>query len=133
MSQWEIEGPHFGERFQLFVIIVLGESVVLAGATASATGWSGVWWPRCGCVPDPDRALVAVLRPGGQHGLERIRMRRSRSGRIGRDIDTYLHLPIVAGIVLAAVADELVIAHPRTTCTRRGRSSPLRPVLYLWA
>jgi low temperature requirement protein LtrA len=33
-------------------------------------------------------------------------------GQIGRDIYTYLHLPIVAGIVLVAVADELVIAHP---------------------
>jgi low temperature requirement protein LtrA len=38
MSQWQIEGAHFGERFQLFVIIVLGESVVLAAATASETG-----------------------------------------------------------------------------------------------
>ena len=40
MSQWQIEGAHFGERFQLFVIIALGESVVLAGATASDTGLS---------------------------------------------------------------------------------------------
>src|SRR5262245_5353105 len=40
MSQWQIEGAHFGERFQLFVIIALGESVVLAGATASNTGLS---------------------------------------------------------------------------------------------
>ena len=31
---------HFGERFQLFVIIALGESIVLAGATASDTGLS---------------------------------------------------------------------------------------------
>ena len=36
MSQWQIEGAHFGERFQLFVIIALGESIVLAGATAFA-------------------------------------------------------------------------------------------------
>jgi low temperature requirement protein LtrA len=40
MSQWQIEGAHFGERFQLVVIIALGESVVLAGATASDTGLS---------------------------------------------------------------------------------------------
>src|ERR687892_920729 len=35
ISQWQIEGAHFGERFQLFVIIALGESIVLAGAAAS--------------------------------------------------------------------------------------------------
>ena len=40
MSQWQIEGAHFGERFQLFVIIVLGESIVVAGAAASDTGLS---------------------------------------------------------------------------------------------
>ena len=33
-------------------------------------------------------------------------------GQIGRDIYTYLHLPIIAGIVLVAVGDEFVIAHP---------------------
>ena len=114
MSQWHIEGAHFGERFQLFVIIALGESVVLAGATASDTGLSievvaalllaflsstALWWLYFGQVAG------AVL--------ERIRMATlEERGQIGRDIYTYLHLPIVAGIVLVAVADELVIAHP---------------------
>ena len=114
MSQWQIEGAHFGERFQLFVIIALGESVVLAGTTASAKGLSievvaalllafisstALWWLYFGQVAatvlDRIRAATAVER-----------------GRIGRDVYTYLHLPIVAGIVLVAVGDELVIARP---------------------
>jgi low temperature requirement protein LtrA len=33
-------------------------------------------------------------------------------GRTARIAYTYLHLPIVAGIILSAVADELVLAHP---------------------
>jgi low temperature requirement protein LtrA len=46
--------------------------------------------------------------------LERIRAATAdERGQIGRDISTYLHLPIIAGIVLVAVGDELVIAHPR--------------------
>jgi low temperature requirement protein LtrA len=115
MSQWQIEGAHFGERFQLFVIIALGETVVLAGATASAAGLSvavvaalllaflssaALWWlyfdQVAGTVFDRIRAATAEER-----------------GQIGRDIYTYLHLPIIAGIVLVAVGDELVIAHPR--------------------
>ena len=45
--------------------------------------------------------------------LKRIRAAAAEErGQIGRDIYTYLHLPIVAGIVLVAVGDELVIAHP---------------------
>ena len=38
MTEWEIDAGHFAERFQLFVIIVLGESIVLAGATATDVG-----------------------------------------------------------------------------------------------
>jgi low temperature requirement protein LtrA len=114
MGQWQIEGAHFGERFQLFVIIALGESVVLAGATASETGLTvevaaalllaflsstALWWLYFGQV-------AATV-------LERIRMAADdERGGIGRDVYTYLHLPIIAGIVLFAVGDELVIAHP---------------------
>ena len=37
---WEVEGGHFADRFQAFVIIALGESIVITGATASADGLS---------------------------------------------------------------------------------------------
>ena len=87
VSQWQIEGAHFGERFQLFVIIVLGESIVLAGATASAKGLSidvvaalllaflsstALWWLYFDQVADTV--------------LERIRTATAEErGRIGRD------------------------------------------------
>jgi low temperature requirement protein LtrA len=115
MSQWQIEGAHFGERFQLFVIIALGETVVLAGATASRAGLS---------VAVAAALLLAFLSSAALWWLyfdqvagtvfERIRAATAEDrGQIGRDVYTYLHLPIIAGIVLAAVGDELVIAHPR--------------------
>jgi low temperature requirement protein LtrA len=122
MSTWEIEGAHFGERFQLFVIIALGESIVLAGAAASDTALSvevvaalllaflsstALWWLYFGQVAGTV--------------LERIRMARDEErSQIGRDIYTYLHLPIIAGIVLVAVGDELVIAHPTDDLTDAG-------------
>jgi low temperature requirement protein LtrA len=134
MSQWQIEGAHFGERFQLFVIIVLGESVVLAGATASATGLSvdvvaamllaflsstALWWLYFG-------QLAGTV-------LERIRAATVEDrGRIGRDIYTYLHLPIIAGIVLVAVGDELAIAHPTDDLHGAGALVTLAgPALFL--
>jgi low temperature requirement protein LtrA len=53
--------------------------------------------------------------------LERIRMATAdERGQIGRDIYTYLHLPIIAGIVLVAVGDELVIAHPTDDLSDAG-------------
>ncbi len=133
-SQWQIEGWHFAERFQLFVIIALGESIVLAGVTASDTGLEGrhvvalglaflastaLWWLYFGGV-----ARAVAERIGTSPATE--------GGRIGRDVYTYLHLPIVAGIVLAAVGDELVIAHPAATLHTAGALATLGgPALYL--
>ena len=122
MSQWQIDGAHFGERFQLFVIIALGESIVLAGATASDTGLSldviaallfaflsstALWWLYFGQVAG---RVLEGIRAATVH----------QRGKIGRDIYTYLHFPIVAGIVLVAVGDELVIAHPTDPLQNSG-------------
>jgi low temperature requirement protein LtrA len=112
IGEWDIHPGHFAERFQLFVIIVLGESIVITGATASDTGLEAsvvvalclafvasvaLWWLYFGQM-----AQSALTRMAADE----------TPGRVGRDAYTYLHLPIVAGILLTAVGDELVLAHP---------------------
>jgi len=111
-DDWRVESAHFAERFQLFIIIALGESVVVTGATASGLdldgpvvaaiavaflGSAALWWLYFNYV-----ARVAQLRL----------QLSDDPGRLARDAYTYFHLPIVAGIIVAAVGDELVIAHP---------------------
>ncbi len=133
-SQWQIEGRHFAERFQLFVIIALGESIVLAGVTASGTGLGGahvvalclaflgstaLWWLYFGRVAQAVADRIGTSVP-------------TQAGRLGRDVYTYLHLPIVAGIVMAAVGDELVIAHPTRELHTAGALVTFGgPALYL--
>ena len=112
MAEWQIDPGHFAERFQLFVIIVLGESIVITGATASDAGLDGpvvaalvsafgttvaLWWLYFGRIATASARADAVDETPGQ---------------TGRDAYTYLHLPIVAGVLLSAVGDELVLAHP---------------------
>jgi low temperature requirement protein LtrA len=132
MIEWAIDAGHFAERFQLFVIIVLGESIVLAGATATDVGLDAsvvvalgfaflasvaLWWLYFGQV-----ATVAVRRMAAAEV----------PGQVGRDAYTYLHLPIVAGILLTAVGDELVIAHPGDELGTAGALVALGgPALYL--
>ena len=58
---------------------------------------------------------------GAEAGSEQI-SRSSEPGRLARLAYTYLHMPIVAGIIVAAVADELVLKHP-------GGHSDLKTVL----
>jgi low temperature requirement protein LtrA len=132
MVEWDIDPGHFSERFQLFVIIVLGESIVITGATASDTGLEpsvvvalclafvssvALWWLYFGQM-----ARSALLRMAADEA----------PGQVGRDAYTYLHLPIVAGILLTAVGDELVLAHPYDELGTAGALVTLvGPALYL--
>ncbi len=109
---WDVETAHFAERFQLFVIIALGESIVLIGATTSDldldaarltalglafAGTAALWW-----------LYFDYVAPIAQRRLELAENRTL----LARDGYTYLHVLMIAGIIAWAVGDELVIAHP---------------------
>jgi low temperature requirement protein LtrA len=111
-TTWEVETAHFAERFQLFMIIALGETIVLTGATTAGLDLSAarvaafalaflttaaLWWLYFDYV-----ARIAE---------RRLALAPNRT-QLARDGYTYLHAVLVAGIILAAVGDELVIAHP---------------------
>jgi low temperature requirement protein LtrA len=101
---FQVSAGHFAERFGLIVIIALGESIVAIGAglegeldggvlLAAALGLTvacGLWWAYFDVV-----ALVAEGRFRQSEGHERARM--------ARDSYSYLHLPMIAGIVLVAL------------------------------
>jgi low temperature requirement protein LtrA len=130
--EWQIDPGHFSERFQLFIIIVLGESIVITGATASGTALGAenlialslafvisvaLWWLYFGQI-----AARAVSRIASAEV----------PGRLGRNAYTYLHIPIVAGILLTAVGDELLVAHPGHHLGDAGALVTLAgPALYL--
>jgi low temperature requirement protein LtrA len=112
IADWVIEGGHMAERCALFVIIALGESIVVTGATFSELTWNvevigafvsalvgsiAMWW--------------IYFHTGAEAGSEQISTS-SEPGRLARLAYTYLHMPIVAGIILSAVVDELVLKHP---------------------
>jgi low temperature requirement protein LtrA len=111
-ATWQVETAHFAERFQLFMIIALGETIVITGATtvqldldAARIGAFGLaflataalWWLYFNYV-----ARIAQ---------RRLELAPDRT-RLARDGYTYLHVIMVAGVILSAVGDELVIAHP---------------------
>ena len=112
VADWTIEGGHMAERCALFIIIALGESIVVIGATFAELTWTAenvlafvsafmgslaMWW--------------IYFHKGAEAGSEQL-SRSSESGRLARLAYTYLHMPIVAGIIVSAVADELVLKHP---------------------
>src|SRR2546430_15228423 len=97
------------ERCAGFIIIALGESIVVTGATFADLAWStetvaafasafvgalAMWW--------------IYFHRGAEAGSELI-SRSSEPGRLVRLGYTLLHMPIVAGIILFAVGREFVV------------------------
>lgn len=131
---WEVGTEHFAERFQLFIIIALGETIVITGATTAelelttATvaafglaflATAALWWLYFN--------LVATI-------AERRLAESENRTVLARDAYTYLHVLIVAGILLAAVGDELVIAHPTEELADAELAAVVAgPALYLLA
>lgn len=111
-SDWTVEGGHMAERCALFIIIALGESVVVTGATFAEIAWTATTLTAFAVALLGSIAMWWIYFHIGVHvGAERISSS-SDPGRLARLAYTYLHLPIVAGIVVAAVGDELLLAHP---------------------
>ncbi|MDQ6422793.1 low temperature requirement protein A [Paenibacillus sp. LHD-117] len=109
---WNVEGSHMAERCGLFIIIALGESILITGATFAKLDWSpatlaafatafagsaAMWWIYFGSTAKTGHHFIA-------HS--------SDPGRVARSAYTYTHLLLVAGIIVTAVADELLLAHP---------------------
>jgi low temperature requirement protein LtrA len=112
VKEWTISGHHVAERAALFIIIALGESIVVTGATFAGQGMNRgntlafllafassvmMWW--------------IYFDVGARRGSELIE-HHAEPGRIARNAYTYLHMPIVIGMIGVAVSDELLLAHP---------------------
>ncbi|QEL24681.1 hypothetical protein FQV39_20390 [Bosea sp. F3-2] len=110
-TDWDVEGGHLAERCALFIIIALGESILITGATAAKLPVTGV---NLTAFLNSFVSSVAMwwiyFHIGAERGSHVI-AHASDPGRIARIAYTYLHVLLVAGIILVAVGDELVIAH----------------------
>jgi low temperature requirement protein LtrA len=131
-TDYDIDGTHFAERSQLFIIIALGESIVVTGATASAAGLTSTV-VLCLTIAFVETAALWWLYFGAAAEHARIAISTSDDpGRLARDAYTYAHLPIVAGIIATAVANHLLIAAPHRAPGGVGVAMILGgPALYL--
>jgi low temperature requirement protein LtrA len=113
MEGWRVSPAHFAERHGLIVIIALGESVVAIGigaagesltpgiVTAAVLGIviiAALWWAYFDVY-----AVAAQQRLSVTQGVAR--------ARFARDYYSYLHLPMIAGIVLFALGLKKTVEH----------------------
>src|SRR4051794_20326859 len=113
-GEWVINPVHFAERHTLFVIISLGEAVISIGATASGIGLDGTTF--VGLVTGSAVACVLwwvyfAFTPGvTEHTLRTAAT--IRRGTVARDLFTFGHFPIVAGILGYAVVVKHMVNDP---------------------
>jgi low temperature requirement protein LtrA len=116
---WGVAAEHFAERFGLIILIALGESIIAIGFGAGSDLDAGVlvavmlgvitisalWWLYFDVA-----AIFARRRLLEVSGVER--------SRLARDSYAYLHMPVIAGVVLFAFGLETTLhdgAHPLDT------------------
>src|ERR671926_869398 len=107
-----VEGGHGAERCQLFVIIALGESILVTGTTfgeietsvatvaafvVAFLGSVALWWIYFARAAEAAGEVFASSED---------------PGRIARSAYTYFHLPMIAGIIAVAAADEFIVGQP---------------------
>jgi low temperature requirement protein LtrA len=112
VRDWTVEGGHMAERCALFIIIALGESIVVTGAAFARLSWTHANIGAFGSAFVASLAMWWIyFHKGAEASAENISSA-ADPGRIARVAYTYLHMPIVAGIIVGAVGDDLALTHP---------------------
>jgi low temperature requirement protein LtrA len=114
VAGFTVRPAHLAERHGLIVIIALGESVVAIGAGGDeiTVDWAlagaalvvmalivGLWWAYFDHEAEADEAALTAA-----EGVAR--------AKLARDVYSYLHIPLVLGVVFAAVGIHEVLVHP---------------------
>ena len=120
---WNLHPEHFSERHGLFVIIALGETLIVAGSGLTGETWSGglfaiavlsvaiacgLWWSYFSWAKD---AL--------EHGLAKLTG--AAQARLARDAFSLVHFAMLFGVIAFAFAVEEVVAHPGNPLPFAGR------------
>jgi low temperature requirement protein LtrA len=113
-SGWRLAPAHFAERHGLILIVALGESIVALGVGAHIPLTTGVtvgaifgvalvfelWWIYFDVVAIANVRRLVRAAPGREQN------------ELARDVYSYLHFPLVAGIELAAFALHEILLGP---------------------
>ena len=123
MKGWNLHPEHFGERHGLFVIIALGETLIVAAGGLTGADWTpnlfavaflavavtcGFWWTYfTRAKPTIDDALAS------SDDVHQTTM--------ARDVGSLAHFPMLCGVIAYAVALEEAVAHPDEPLGLAGR------------
>ena len=118
-GNWRLHAGHFAERHGLFVIIALGESLIVVGLMFAGVDRTAdvvrvaigavvvtclLWWTYFGWLKD---------------ALE-LQLEREPSGELARDAYSLVHFPLIGGVIGIAIGFEEMILHPNEHLATAG-------------
>jgi len=125
LEGWNLHPAHFSERHGLFVIIALGETLIVAAGGLLGADWTihlrvvvalavalscATWW-----------IYFARIMPELEHALASTKG--ARQSMMARDVYSLNHFIILCGIVSYAVALEHILSHPADELTGSSRAA----------
>jgi len=122
---WNLHPKHFSERHGLFVIIALGETLIIA-ASAATEEFSNIYLLTVSCLSVGITCCLWWLYFfRAKERLEQAMESKSGSDRstLGRDVYSLLHFPLLCGLIIYAYAIEEVMIHPHAQMTTAARAA----------
>jgi len=131
LEGWDVSGPHIAERSALFVLIAIGESILVVGfafVDLESSAWSTIAMVNAFVMA---AALWWIYFDHGERvGAEAIE-RAAEPARLARTAYTFVHLLVIAGIVVTSVAHKELFAHPHERGLAAFTVVLVGPVLFL--
>jgi low temperature requirement protein LtrA len=111
-GDWNVEGGHMAERVGLFIIICLGETLLISGATFAELDWTAPVVIAFASAVLSTVAMWCLYFSRAHEAAAHVISHHEDPGRLARRAYTYSPILVIAGIIVVAVSDELVLAHP---------------------
>lgn len=122
-ESWKLQAGHFSERHGLFVIIALGETLIIAASAVTQEFWNGrllivsilsvgitccLWWIYF--FRTKEKLEHAMSKEQG-----------ATRSRMARDVFSLLHFPVLCGLIVYAFAIEEAMLHPDDIMSLQAR------------
>jgi low temperature requirement protein LtrA len=122
-ESWNLHPKHFSERHGLFVIIALGETLIIS-ASAATEEFSNIYLLAVSCLSvGITCCLWWIYFFRAKEKLENAMESKSGSARstLGRDVYSLFHFPLMCGLIIYAFAIEEAMSHPNQEMTFAAR------------
>lgn len=110
-ADWNVSGAHMSERCALFVIICIGETILATGRTFGELPMSTNLFTAFAISFGLSLTMWWVYFRFGHHKAAHFISTSDNPGGVARWAYTYAHIPIVSGVIVAAVGSEFMLKH----------------------